>query len=93
MSNWSATSWLNYNYEQAAHYPEKTQLTRVVEELSQLPPLVSSGEIKNLKLAIAKAGRGEAFILQGGDCAESFDDCRSDIISNKLHNLSNTNKR
>ena len=84
MSNWSATSWLNYNYEQAAHYPEKTQLTRVVEELSQLPPLVSSGEIKNLKLAIAKAGRGEAFILQGGDCAESFDDCRSDIISNKL---------
>ena len=84
MQEWSPTSWLQYSYEQAAIYPDAAQLDRVVEQLSQLPPLVSSGEIINLKHAIASAGRGESFILQGGDCAESFNDCRPDIISNKL---------
>lgn len=84
MKDWSPTSWLEHTYQQAANYPDKAHLARVVDELSQLPPLVTSGEIKHLKHAIARAGRGEAFILQGGDCAESFADCRSDIISNKL---------
>ncbi len=84
MQQWSPTSWLQYPYEQAASYPDEEQVTRVVEQLSQLPPLVSSGEVKNLKQAIASAGRGESFILQGGDCAESFNDCRSNVISNKL---------
>jgi len=84
MQEWSPTSWMQFSYEQAATYPDETQVARVVEQLSQLPPLVSSGEIKLLKKAIATAGRGEAFILQGGDCAESFQDCRSDVISNKL---------
>lgn len=84
MKNWTLTSWLNYNYQQAATYPDATELDRVVAQLSLLPPLVTSGEIKNLKHNLARAGRGEAFILQGGDCAESFQDCRSDIISNKL---------
>ena len=84
MKEWSPTSWLNYSYEQAATYPDEAQLKRVLEELSQLPPLVTSGEIKHLRQHIAAAGRGEAFILQGGDCAESFNDCRSDIITNKL---------
>ncbi|PJE10573.1 3-deoxy-7-phosphoheptulonate synthase class II [Legionella sp.] len=84
MQEWSPVSWQQFSYEQAANYPDQNQLERVVDQLSQLPPLVTSGEVKNLKRAIAKAGRGEAFILQGGDCAESFNDCRSDIISNKL---------
>ena len=84
MKKWSSTSWLDYSYEQAANYPDEAQLAQVVLQLSQLPPLVTSGEIKNLKHAIARAGRGEAFILQGGDCAESFNDCRSATITNKL---------
>lgn len=84
MSSWSPTSWQQYSYQQAATYPDDSQLNRIVEQLSQLPPLVTSGEVKHLKQAIARAGRGEAFILQGGDCAESFRDCRSEIISNKL---------
>ncbi len=84
MKRWSPTSWLQYSYEQAAKYPDEQKLTQVLEQLSQLPPLVTSGEIKHLKKEIARAGRGEAFILQGGDCAESFKDCRSDIITNKL---------
>ncbi|WP_133138956.1 3-deoxy-7-phosphoheptulonate synthase class II [Legionella genomosp. 1] len=84
MNAWSPTSWQQFSYQQAAVYPDQTQLEKVVEQLSQLPPLVTSGEIKNLRKEIALAGQGKAFILQGGDCAESFTECRSDIISNKL---------
>ena len=84
MRTWSPTSWQQFSYQQAASYPDESQVDRVVEQLGQLPPLVTSGEIKNLKKALAMAGRGQAFILQGGDCAESFNDCRSDTISNKL---------
>ncbi|MGQ3888068.1 3-deoxy-7-phosphoheptulonate synthase class II [Legionella sp. CNM-1927-20] len=84
MSAWSPISWQKFSYNQAATYPDPAQVARVVEQLSVLPPLVTGGEIRNLKKALALAGRGEAFILQGGDCAESFNDCRAEIISNKL---------
>lgn len=84
MQEWSPDSWQQYSYLQAATYADQDQLTKVVEQLSTMPPLVTSGEVKHLKHEIAKAGRGEAFILQGGDCAESFNDCRSEVISNKL---------
>ncbi|KTD61536.1 3-deoxy-7-phosphoheptulonate synthase class II [Legionella spiritensis] len=84
MRSWSPVSWQKFSYQQAAVYPDEVQLKKVVDQLCQLPPLVTSGEILRLKKAIALAGRGQAFILQGGDCAESFEDCRTDIISNKL---------
>lgn len=84
MQKWSPTSWQQYNYLQAAHYASQEQLDKVVHQLSILPPLVTQGEIVKLKDEIARAGRGQAFILQGGDCAESFNDCRSEVISNKL---------
>lgn len=84
MQKWSPISWLQYSYLQAATYADEKKLNKVVEQLSLLPPLVTSSEIKNLKREIARAGRGDAFILQGGDCAESFNDCRAEIISNKL---------
>ncbi len=84
MHSWSLDSWKHYSYLQAAPYADNEQLDNVVHQLSLLPPLVTSGEIKRLKGDIARAGRGDAFILQGGDCAESFNDCRSAIISNKL---------
>lgn len=84
MNEWSLSSWQQCSYLQAAHYADPEQLQSNIDQLSRLPPLVTSGEIKKLKNAIASAGRGDAFILQGGDCAESFNDCRSDIISNKL---------
>lgn len=84
MQEWSPVSWQKYSYLQAATYADQEQLNKIVEQISMMPPLVTSGEVKNLKKEIARAGRGEAFILQGGDCAESFNDCRSDIISNKL---------
>lgn len=84
MQNWSLNSWQQCSYLQAASYADQEQLSKVVEQLSLLPPLVTSGEVKRLKHEIARAGRGETFLLQGGDCAESFNDCRPDIISNKL---------
>lgn len=84
MQKWHVHSWQNCLYDQAANYPNTSQLNSVVAQLSQLPPLVSSGEIDHLKQAIACAQDGEAFLLQGGDCAESFQDCRPEIISNKL---------
>ncbi len=84
MQKWSPSSWLQRSYLQAATYADEAQLKKVVEQLSLLPPLVTSSEIKQLRKEIARAGRGETFILQGGDCAESFNDCRAEIISNKL---------
>jgi 3-deoxy-7-phosphoheptulonate synthase len=53
-------------------------------ELSRLPPLVTSWEVEKLKAQLAEAQRGRAFLLQGGDCAESFEDCNSDAIAKKL---------
>lgn len=84
MQEWSPVSWQQRSYLQAATYADKDQLNKVVEHLSTLPPLVTAGEVKRLRHEIARAGRGEAFILQGGDCAESFNDCRSEVIGNKL---------
>lgn len=84
MPEWSPSSWQQFSCEQAIDYPDSNELAKVVERLSQFPPLVTCKEINNLKREIAQAGNGQAFILQGGDCAESFSDCRADIINNKL---------
>ena len=53
-------------------------------EISRLPPLVTWGEVDKLREQLAEAQRGERFLLQGGDCAESFDDCTGEPIANKL---------
>jgi 3-deoxy-7-phosphoheptulonate synthase len=56
----------------------------VLGQLARLPPLVTSWEIENLKHQLAEATRGERFLLQGGDCSESFEDCESAAIASKL---------
>lgn len=84
MQEWSPESWQRFAYRQVAHYANPEQLKQVVAQLSELPPLVTCDEVDQLKQAIARAGQGKAFILQGGDCAESFDDCRPETIKNKL---------
>jgi len=84
MNPWSPESWQKYPYLQAATYSDLDHLASVVTQLTELPPLVIRDEIHQLKKAIALAGEGKAFILQGGDCAESFRDCKAEIISNKL---------
>ncbi|PRP90902.1 Phospho-2-dehydro-3-deoxyheptonate aldolase [Enhygromyxa salina] len=84
MTDWTPNSWRNKQATQQAVYPDPDELERVLAEIAQLPPLVTSWEVEALKSKLARAGRGEAFLLQGGDCAESFDDCRSDAITAKL---------
>jgi 3-deoxy-7-phosphoheptulonate synthase len=81
---WHPTSWQSLPATQQPTYPDKQVLERVISELSCLPPIVTSWEIDKLRSQIAKAQRGEAFVLQGGDCAESFDECTSENIVAKL---------
>jgi 3-deoxy-7-phosphoheptulonate synthase len=77
-------SWQARPASQQPAYPDTQALDRVVAELSQLPPLVTSWEIESLKGLLARASRGEVFVLQGGDCAERFEDCQSASITAKL---------
>jgi 3-deoxy-7-phosphoheptulonate synthase len=81
---WNPDSWRERKAAQAFHYADEVTLDRVLAKLRSLPPLVTSWEIERLKEHLAEAQRGERFILQGGDCAETLDDCQSEIISNKL---------
>jgi 3-deoxy-7-phosphoheptulonate synthase len=81
---WSPTSWKSKAAAQQANYGDSAQLARVIDEMGRLPPLVTSWEIEQLREQLARAAQGHAFVLQGGDCAESFDDCRSEPIAAKL---------
>ncbi|MDA1261447.1 MAG: 3-deoxy-7-phosphoheptulonate synthase class II [Planctomycetota bacterium] len=84
MSKWSSNSWRSRTASQQAAWPDQQMAQRVIAEISDLPPLVTSGEIAALKSQLAEAARGERFVLHGGDCAESFADCRSSAITNQL---------
>ena len=81
---WSPNSWQARPAQQQVSYRDPVKLANVLAQMSQLPPLVTSWEVENLRADLAKAAKGEAFLLQGGDCAESFDDCRSEPIAAKL---------
>ena len=81
---WSPESWHYKPIAQRIDYPDGDALQRAVEALSQLPPLVTSGEIEKLKLLLADAAAGERFVLHGGDCNESFADCSAEPITAKL---------
>ena len=83
-SDWTPDSWQRRPAAQQPRYADAAGLTRVLAELSQLPPIVVSWEIDQLKEELAAAQRGERFLLQGGDCAEGFSDCESTIIARKL---------
>ena len=82
--NWAPGSWRSYPAMQQPNYPDAEDLNIARQELSSLPPLVTSFEILALKKQIAEAQEGKRFLLQGGDCAESFSDCESGLISNRL---------
>ncbi|MBA2653567.1 MAG: 3-deoxy-7-phosphoheptulonate synthase class II [Gammaproteobacteria bacterium] len=84
---WQLESWQKKSIEQQVDYPSLSERDRVINKLQKLPPLVIPLEIEQLKSQIAKAARGEAFLLQGGDCAESFADCNTDVILNKIRIL------
>src|ERR1700741_3428391 len=80
MNSWSPSSWRAKPVEQAPIYTDRAALAAVERQLAGFPPLVFAGEARKLKRALAKAAAGEAFLLQGGDCAESFAEHSADNI-------------
>ncbi len=80
MEEWNKSSWREKNIKQQPTYQNQERLKEVEKELSKYPPLVFAGEVRNLKKRLAKVCDGEAFLLQGGDCAESFAEFNADNI-------------
>lgn len=80
MSDWQKTGWRSKPRVQMPEYTDQAALNGVESQLSNFPPLVFAGEARRLKQQLGAAGRGEAFLLQGGDCAESFDQFSADGI-------------
>jgi 3-deoxy-7-phosphoheptulonate synthase len=77
---WSPDSWRTRPIRQVPAYPDPTQLAATEAKLHRYPPLVFAGEARRLAAALAQAADGRAFVLQGGDCAESFADFTANII-------------
>lgn len=80
MNNWQPDSWRSLSARQQPTYPDRGQLERAEARLSALPPLVFAEEARQLRRQLAAAAEGKAFLLQGGDCAESFADFSADGI-------------
>ena len=68
-THWTPSSWRDLPAQQLPEYPDPDELKKVLEALSAQPPLVFAGEARALTEQLARVGRGEAFLLQGGDCA------------------------
>ncbi|MPY72504.1 MAG: 3-deoxy-7-phosphoheptulonate synthase class II, partial [Alphaproteobacteria bacterium] len=77
---WNPTSWRQKPIEQVPSYPDAAALDAVEAQLKQFPPLVFAGEARSLKASLARVAAGEAFLLQGGDCAESFAEFHANTI-------------
>ncbi len=84
MKTWQPKHWEQFPTLQQPTYPAQGPLIEACNELSLLPPLVTPSEVDKLKSYLAEASLGKRFILQGGDCSESFADCSADKITNKL---------
>jgi 3-deoxy-7-phosphoheptulonate synthase len=83
-SSWQPDSWRQFPVKQQPPYEDEKALKEIVKTLRSYPPLVFSGEVEKLKQQLAEAAQGKRFLLQGGDCAESFKDCNPDVITSKL---------
>lgn len=81
---WHPLSWNPKPIEQLPAYPDTAALQKTYNELSSLPPLITSWEIEALKEKLANVAAGKAFLLQGGDCAEAFEACKAPKIVNML---------
>jgi 3-deoxy-7-phosphoheptulonate synthase len=81
---WAIDSWRQYPVKQQPTYKDQKVLKTCLAKVKSLPPLVATNEIEALREALAECAQGKRFLLQGGDCAERFDDCGSKIIMNKL---------
>ena len=80
-------AWRTLPIKQQPQWSDPEAVARASATLAALPPLVFAGEVDNLRSSLAKAARGEAFVLQGGDCAETFDGATADKIRNRVKTL------
>ena len=87
MSKWSLESWKNYILDQAPGWQNNKDLNNTTNQIRKNPPIVFKDEIKLLKKRLAKVHDGNYFIIQGGDCAETFSDFNGELIKNKLNIL------
>ncbi|MGE5477212.1 MAG: 3-deoxy-7-phosphoheptulonate synthase, partial [Bacteroidales bacterium] len=71
-AEWTPNSWRSKPIVQVPTYPDQAKLAEAEETLAKYPPLVFAGEARRLKASLAEVAEGKAFLLQGGDCAESF---------------------
>ncbi|KXX83228.1 Phospho-2-dehydro-3-deoxyheptonate aldolase [Madurella mycetomatis] len=81
---WTPDSWRSKPIKQCPEYPDKAALAKSLSELKRLPPIVHPREIVRLKQHLRDVARGDAFLLQGGDCAELFDYCEQNAIESKI---------
>ncbi|RDX55349.1 DAHP synthetase [Lentinus brumalis] len=81
---WTPTSWRNKPAAQDVVYPDREKLEKVLTKIRTLPPLVTPSEIERLRHQLAQVQKNKAFLLHAGDCAESFDACTHENISNKI---------
>ncbi len=86
-STWSPGSWRNYPAKQQPPYRDPQLLAAVEQRLRQCPPLVFAGEARELRRSLGEVAAGRGFLLQGGDCAESFTEFRADNIRDSLRVL------
>ena len=80
MKKWTLNSWKKFPAKHIPEYQDQEELNTVLDKVSKFPPLVFAGESRNLKQELAKVAEGKAFLLQGGDCAESFAEFHPDNI-------------
>ena len=80
-------AWRKLPIKQQPQWPDAAELNRVTAELATLPPLVFAGEVDQLKARLGRVAQGEAFLLQGGDCAETFEAATADKIRNRVKTI------
>ncbi|KDE19951.1 phospho-2-dehydro-3-deoxyheptonate aldolase [Acetobacter aceti 1023] len=79
-ATWMPDSWRSFPVKQIPSYPDQAALKTVEDRLSSYPPLVFAGEVRTLRNHLAQAAAGQAFVLQGGACAESFGEFKANIV-------------
>ena len=82
--DWTPTSWRSFPIKQQPLWPDEADLERALKQIAGYPPLVFAGEARSLQSGLAQVAAGNAFLLQAGDCAESFEDFSADNIREKL---------
>lgn len=83
-SSWTVDSWKSFPAEQLPDWGDAKRLDKVHQELATYPPLVFAGEVRSLTRELSDVAQGKGFLLQGGDCAETFTDFTADHIRDKL---------